>query len=352
MNRILFIDRDGTLVKEPHDFQIDAIDKIRLCTGVFAALQELLQAGFRLVMVSNQDGLGTPVFPLGSFQPAHNFILDMFASQGIRFSEIFICPHRVEDHCNCRKPLTGLLDAFIADNPLDMERCWVIGDRDSDRMLADNLGITWLPISPEHGWKEVAEAILRTPRKGSVSRVTKETNVRLSVLLDSVEESSVHTPIGFFSHMLEQVAKHGGFQLQVHATGDVEVDDHHLVEDCALALGEALKQALGDKHGIGRYGFTLPMDEALANLSMDICGRPFCEFNGKLDREFVGGMATEMVPHFFKSLSHGLGATMHISVTGENHHHMIESCFKALGRTLRQAMTVYGTELPSTKGIL
>jgi len=352
MNNVLFIDRDGTLVEEPDDFQVDKLAKIRLCTGVIAALQRLLQAGFQLVMVTNQDGLGTSSFPQADFQQTHDFILALFSSQGITFSNIFICPHTSFEHCGCRKPKTGLLDAFLQQNSINQSRSWVIGDRDSDRLLADNLGIAYLPISQTHDWPMVVEAILQQQRCAVVKRKTKETTISLTVNLDAQTPSEIDTPIAFFSHMLEQVAKHGGFNLQLTASGDTDVDDHHLIEDTAIALGEAIKKALGDKWGINRYGFTLPMDEALATVSLDLCGRPYCVFDSQFTREFVGGMATEMVPHFFNSLSYSLGATIHVQVQGDNHHHMIEACFKALGRALRQAICKTSNDLPSTKGVL
>ena len=352
MKNILFIDRDGTLVEEPADNQVDSLAKIRLCKGVIPALQHLSQAGFEFVMVSNQDGLGTASFPQTDFQPVQGFILELFASQGIIFSEIFICPHTSQDNCACRKPKTGLLEDYLQKIPINFDRSWVIGDRDSDRQLAENLGIAYLPISVNHDWKQVADVILTQSRQGVVTRKTKETAIDLTVTLDSDQPNVINTPIAFFSHMLEQIAKHGGFALQLTAEGDTEVDDHHLIEDTAIALGEALKMALGDKWGIDRYGFTLPMDESLATIAIDLSGRPFCKFEGKFTREFVGGMATEMVPHFFNSLSYSLGATIHIRVQGENHHHMIEACFKALGRALRQAIKQTSNSLPSTKGVL
>ena len=352
MKNVLFIDRDGTLVEEPTDNQVDSLAKIRLCKGVITALQRLSQANFQLVMVSNQDGLGTTSFPLTDFQPVHDFILELFTSQGIMFSEIFICPHTRLDNCACRKPKTGLLEAYLQETPINRNQSWVIGDRDTDRQLAANLGIAYLPISANHDWRKVTEAIINQARKSTVSRKTKETTIDLTLTLDSDEPNVINTPIAFFSHMLEQIAKHGGFNLQLTAEGDTDVDDHHLIEDTAIALGEALKIALRDKWGINRYGFTLPMDESLASVAIDLSGRPFCKFKGKFTREFVGGMATEMVPHFFNSLSYSLGATLHIDVKGQNHHHMIEACFKALGRALRQAIKQTGTDLPSTKGIL
>lgn len=352
MQNILFIDRDGTLVEEPNDNQVDDLAKIRLCSGVIPALLALIKAGFRLVMVSNQDGLGTPSFPQEDFQQSHDFILALFASQGIIFDDILICPHKAEDNCLCRKPKTALLDDFLQQREINRQRSWVIGDRDTDKLLANAVGLAYLPISKDHNWEKVTHTILKQTRMATVNRSTKETKIQLSVRLDSDETSVINTPIDFFSHMLEQVALHGGFQMKLDAMGDVNVDDHHLIEDTAITLGEALKKALGDKWGINRYGFTLPMDEALATVAIDICGRPFCMFDSHFTREFVGGMATEMVPHFFQSLAVSLGATIHVKVEGKNHHHMIEACFKALGRALNQAITKTRHALPSTKGVL
>lgn len=349
---ILFIDRDGTLVAEPADKQVDALEKIRLCPGVIRALLQLKQAGFQLVMVSNQDGLGTSSFPEVDFLTCQEFILDLFVSQGIVFDPIFICPHKEEDGCACRKPKTALLDDFIKNNPMNQQQSWVIGDRDTDRQLADNLGIAFLPVSESHGWPEIVQKILAKKRSSRIKRTTQETDIELSLSLDGNQEIAIETPIAFFSHMLHQIAKHGGFSMQLKAQGDVEVDDHHLIEDTAIVLGQGLKEALNDKWGIARFGFTLPMDESLAFVSLDLCGRSYCDFQGQFSREFVGGMATEMVPHFFKSLAHSLGATMHVQITGQNHHHMIEAGFKALGRALNQAIQQTGDSLPSTKGLL
>jgi imidazoleglycerol-phosphate dehydratase/histidinol-phosphatase len=352
MQKILLIDRDGTLVKEPDDFQVDALHKIQLCDGVIPALLDLIKAGFRLVMISNQDGLGTARFPQNAFQICHDFILQLLASQGIHFDCIFICPHFEEDNCSCRKPKTGLLDDYLQQYSIDLMRSWVIGDRPSDQQLAENLGVSFLPVSESNPWPSIAQTVLTQLRFAKITRQTKETAIKLMVSLDSQDPSKITTPIPFFTHMLEQVATHGGFSLTLDATGDVDVDDHHLIEDTALALGDAIKQALGNKWGITRFGFTLPMDESLASLAIDVCGRSFCSFQAPFTREWVGGMATEMVPHFFKSFADSLGATLHIKVDGENHHHMIEACFKALGRALRQAFHKTGNNLPSTKGIL
>lgn len=352
MQNFLLIDRDGTLIEEPFDNQVDSLDKIKLTSGVIPALLQLKKAGFKFIMVTNQNGIGTSSFPEEDFAICHEFILDLFTSQGVFFENIFICPHLPEDNCACRKPKTGLLDKWIKDTAINIPCSWVIGDRDSDKELASNLGIPFLPISKTHTWDKVADAILKTKRRANIRRTTKETTIELELTLDSNQPSSIQTSMPFFNHMLEQVAQHGGFSLILRAHGDVEIDDHHLIEDTAIVLGEALKEALGDKWGINRYGFTLPMDEALASIAIDISGRIFCEFKGQFTREFVGGMATEMVPHFFQSLASGLGATIHLQVTGNNHHHMIEACFKSLGRALRQACMKTDDMIPSTKGLL
>jgi imidazoleglycerol-phosphate dehydratase/histidinol-phosphatase len=353
MEHVLFIDRDGTLIEEPSDFQVDSPSKIRLSMHVIPALLALSKAGFQLVMISNQDGLGTTSFPQERFQECHEFILQLFASQGIYFNKIFICPHTVEDNCLCRKPKTGLLRDFLKNNLIDRTNSWVIGDRESDRELANNLDLLFLPINQNYGWNEIVQAILYRERTARIVRKTKETSLELTLQLDKSLGSEINSPIGFFSHMLEQIAKHGGFSLQLRAEGDLEVDDHHLVEDTAIALGQALKTTLGSKWGIARYGFTLPMDEALASVAIDLSGRGYCLFKGTFSREFVGGMATEMVPHFFHSFAQSLGATIHVQVEGKNHHHMIEACFKALGRALRQAcMRCCDSDVPSTKGVL
>ncbi|CAM4490691.1 MAG: Histidine biosynthesis bifunctional protein HisB [Legionella sp.] len=352
MQKILFIDRDGTLIEEPFDFQVDSLDKIKLTAGVIPALLQLKEAGFRFIMVSNQNGIGTDSFPEEDFSICHEFTLDLFSSQGIFFDSILVCPHMPEDNCLCRKPRTGLLDQFMKETAINLPSSWVIGDRDTDRELADNLGIKFLPVSEEHGWAQITQAILNQGRSATIQRKTKETEICLKVILDEDQKGAIATPLPFFNHMLEQIAKHGGFNLSLEAMGDVEVDDHHLIEDTAIALGEALKQALGDKWGINRYGFTLPMDESLASIAIDISGRGFCDFKTEFTREFVGGMATEMVPHFFQSLACALGATVHLQVSGTNHHHMVEACFKSLGRALRQACTKTNNAIPSTKGIL
>lgn len=354
--KVLFIDRDGTLVEEPDDFQVDSVDKIRLVAGVIPALLALQAAGYRFIMVSNQDGLGTASFPQADFDAAQSHILHLFASQGIEFDDIFICPHFADDGCDCRKPRTGLLTRYLAQTSLDTGASAVIGDRPNDAELANRLALRSFLIADngnfEQSWPGVCNAILAATRKATVERKTRETSIRITINLDLEEPINIRTGIGFFDHMLEQIAKHGGFSLQLECGGDLEVDEHHTVEDSAICLGTALKQALGDKRGIGRYGFLLPMDESEAQVALDLSGRGNFAFTGEFPRESVGGLPTELVVHFFQSLAAALGAALHIQVTGDNAHHMIEACFKAVGRTLRQAIRREGVTLPSTKGSL
>ncbi len=352
----LFLDRDGTLNEEPPDEQVDSLEKIRLMPGVVPALLELKRAGFAFVMVTNQDGLGTPSLPSENFERAHRFILELFASQGIEFDAVFICPHFKREKCACRKPKPGMVQEYMDAHPIDAARSYMIGDRDTDLEFAANLGIQGLRVrlngDAQETWPEVARRILGAARRARVLRKTKETEVTLEVDLSREGPSSVSTGLGFFDHMLEQIAKHGGFALELKCTGDLNVDEHHTVEDCALALGSALREALGDKRGIARYGFLLAMDEAEAQVALDISGRPHFLWEGRFNRERVGDVPTELVPHFFRSLAESLGAALHLSVRGENTHHMIESCFKGVGRSLRQAIRLEGAELPSTKGVL
>jgi imidazoleglycerol-phosphate dehydratase/histidinol-phosphatase len=352
--RILFVDRDGTLIEEPADHQVDSLEKIRFMPGVFAALTELKRRGLRLVMVTNQDGLGTASFPRPTFEAPHEFILQAFRSQGIEFDAVFVCPHFQADGCECRKPKTGLVQDYIRDADVDLEGSAMIGDRETDLQFARNLGLRGLLVrtngSDSETWPEVVRSL--TARRAQVDRRTKETDIKVRVDLDATAPIQVVTGIGFFDHMLEQLAKHGGFALELTCQGDLQIDEHHTVEDCALAVGEALRRALGTKVGIARYGFLLPMDEAEAKVAIDLSGRALARFEGRFNREQVGGLPTELVPHFFHSLAESLRAAVHVSVTGENSHHMIEACFKGVGRALRQAFRRESDELPTTKGVL
>jgi imidazoleglycerol-phosphate dehydratase / histidinol-phosphatase len=354
--RVIFVDRDGTLVDEPPDEQVDTLEKIRLLPSVIPALLELKRAGFIFVMVTNQDGLGTASLPRDKFDEAHEFIMTLFASQGIEFEAVFICPHYKRENCTCRKPDVGMVKDFIAANPIDRAHSYMIGDRDTDLQFAANLGIAGLRVLT-HGteaetWPAVVRRILGAARHAHVQRTTKETDVVVDVDLAREGPSSVSTGLGFFDHMLEQIARHGGFALTLNCRGDLHIDEHHTIEDCALAMGSALRQALGDKRGIARYGFLLAMDEAEAQVALDLSGRPYFVWEGRFNRDRVGDLPTELVPHFFRSLTETLGAALHLSVRGENTHHMVESCFKGVGRTLRQAIRLEGHELPSTKGVL
>ena len=317
-------------------------------------MNELQRHGYRFVMVTNQDGLGTSSFPQADFDAAQDFVLEAFRSQQITFDAVLICPHRADAGCTCRKPGTALLEPYLKTHELDRSRSAVIGDRDSDMALAERLQLRGVRVQLGGGagtsWPAVVQALLA--RHAEVKRETQETRIGVRVELDSAAPVRARTGIGFFDHMLEQLAKHGGFALELDCQGDLAVDEHHTVEDCALALGEALRAALADKRGLARYGFVLPMDETLAQVSVDLSGRPFAQFSGTFARESVGGLPTELVPHFFRSLSEGLRAAVHVQVGGENTHHMIESCFKGVGRSLRQAIRLEGTELPTTKGLL
>ncbi len=355
MTKILFIDRDGTLIEEPADKQVDALHKVRLMPDVISALRRLQDRGFRLVMISNQDGLGTSSFPQADFDACQEHVLALFSSQGVYFDEIFICPHLAEDGCDCRKPRTGLLTRFLASNEIDTSLSAVIGDRETDMALAEKLGIRGLQVGTAQAslsWDDICVALTPGARTGQAKRGTRETTVQVNVNLDATAPSRIDTGIGFYDHMLEQIAKHGGFSLEVQCLGDLQVDEHHTIEDTALTIGKALRIALGDKRGIARFGFQLPMDESEARVSLDLSGRPFLVFDGSFPRDRVGQMPTELVEHFFRSLADSLGATLHVSVKGSNAHHMVEACFKAVGRALRQAIHQEGNELPSTKGVL
>lgn len=354
MNRkLLFVDRDGCLIEEPADEQIDTFEKLALLPDVVPALLRCVGAGYELVMVTNQDGLGTERFPQADFDGPQALLLRMLASQGVTFREVLIDRSLPQDGLETRKPGTGLVRHFLADDGWSRVASAMVGDRESDLQFAANLGVRGLRVGPQGmGWMDVAHLLCDAPRTAVVSRDTRETRIRVRVDLDAAADPEIRTGIGYFDHMLEQIGKHGGFALRLTCEGDLHVDEHHTVEDSALALGQALRQALGDKRGIARYGFTLPMDEALASAAMDLSGRPWFEFQGSFPRERVGELSTEMVPHFFRSLCESLGANLHLSVRGENAHHMVEGCFKAVARTLRQAVRREGDGLPSTKGTL
>ena len=357
MKRILFIDRDGTLVEEPHDEQVDALDKIRFKPGVFRWLSFLREkTDFLFVMVSNQDGLGTPAFPEDTFWPAHNFILQALEGEGITFDDILIDNHFPEDNAPTRKPQTGLVEKYLNNTEYDIDGSYVIGDRDTDRRFAENIGCRALILGTPStlNWQQVAETIFAGERTAEVRRTTKETDIHVRLMLHATGLSDISTGLGFFDHMLEQIARHGQIDLTIHTRGDLHVDEHHTIEDTALALGECLQQALGSKRGIERYGFSLPMDDCHAHVCLDFGGRPWLIWRTAFQRERIGDVPTEMFFHFFKSLSDAARMNLYIEADGDNEHHKAEAIFKALARALRNAVRrdVYHYELPSTKGLL
>ena len=354
---VLFVDRDGTLIEEPEDFQIDRFEKLRFVAGVIPALLRLRDAGYQFVMVSNQDGLGTAAYPQEDFDGPHELMMRVFQSQGIVFRDVLIDRSLPAENAPTRKPGIGLALHLVRDRGIDWARSAMVGDRESDNGFARNLGVRAFQLRTaqfggDWDWPMIAHALVDAPRTAIVQRDTRETRVRVSIDLDRVAEPEVRTGLGFFDHMLEQVGKHGGFALELDCQGDLHIDEHHTIEDSALALGQALREALGDKRGIGRYGFTLPMDETLASAALDFSGRAYFVFDGSFQRERVGDMPTELVPHFFRSLCETAGLNLNLRVEGDNDHHKVEACFKVLARALRQALRREGRELPSTKGAL
>lgn len=352
MKKALFIDRDGTIIREPEDEQIDSLEKLEFVPGAIGALSSLAKLDFVLVMVSNQDGLGTPSFPEEDFHPAHNKMLKTLEGEGVVFDEILIDRSFPQDNAPTRKPRTGLLTAYM-DGSYDLAASFVIGDRESDMELARNLGATGLKLG-ELSWAEIAARVRASERRCTVSRKTAETDISICVDLDGGLESFSDTGLKFFDHMLDQLPHHGGISLQVRCKGDLDVDEHHTVEDVGIALGEALKTALGDKRGIDRYGFALPMDESRAMVLLDLGGRSELVWDVHFTREYVGDVPTEMFRHFFKSMSDAMKANLYVKAEGENNHHIAEAVFKAFARSLRQAVRrdVFKGELPSSKGLL
>ena len=356
MKRILFIDRDGTLIEEPADEQIDAFEKLKFTKGVFRNLHFIREhTDFEFVMVSNQDGLGTDAFPEDTFWPVHNFILQTLEGEGITFDEILIDPHFPEDNAPTRKPNTGLVEKYMNDLEYDIANSYVIGDRETDRKFAENIGCKALILSDEGmSWDKICELLFAGERTAEVRRTTKETDIHIKVNLDGTGKCDISTGLGFFDHMLEQIGKHGSIDLLIHTKGDLEVDEHHTIEDTAIALGECILTALGNKRGIERYGYCLPMDDCLCSVALDFGGRPWLVWDAEFTREKIGEMPTEMFLHFFKSLSDAAKMNLNIKAEGQNEHHKIEGIFKALARSLKMAVRrdIYHYELPSTKGML
>lgn len=352
MTRAIFVDRDGTIIAEPEDEQVDSLEKLSFVPGAISALKALTGLGFELVMVTNQDGLGTAAFPEEDFYPAQNFMLRTLEGEGVVFDDILIDRHFPEDNSPCRKPGTGMFTKYL-DGSYGLSGSYVIGDRDSDMELARNLGAKGLKIG-QLSWDEIVRTIRATERSATVERKTAETDIRIRVDLDGKGESSVDSGLKFFDHMLNQLIHHGGLSLELSCKGDLEVDEHHTMEDVGIALGEAIRLALGDKRGINRYGFALPMDESRAIVLLDFGGRSELVWDVVFTREMVGDVPTEMFKHFFKSLCDSLRCNLYIQARGENNHHLIEGVFKAFSRTIRQAAArnVFSYDLPSSKGLL
>lgn len=370
--RAIFIDRDGTIIKEPADEQIDSLEKLEFVPGVISALGKVVGQGYELVMVSNQDGLGTPSFPENTFWPAHQKMLDTLSGEGIFFDAQLIDRHFPEDNAPTRKPGTGMLTKYM-DGSYDLQRSFVIGDRASDMELAHNLGAQGILLqTPEWAeenvgeeirkdivlatphWSEIAERIRRTERRAEIRRKTAETDIHVVVDLDGAGETRIDTGLKFYDHMLSQLPHHAGISLTAVCHGDLEVDEHHTMEDVAIAIGEAIYEALGAKRGIERYGFVLPMDESRAMVLLDFGGRADFSWDVDFTREYIGDTPTEMFRHVFQSLCVAMRCNLQISAKGENQHHLIEGVFKAFARALRAAIhrNVFSYDLPSSKGML
>ncbi len=369
--KILFIDRDGTLVIEPPvDYQLDSLDKLEFYPKVFRNLGFIRsKLDFEFVMVTNQDGLGTSSFPENTFWPAHHLILKTFAGEGIIFDRILIDKSFPEDNAPTRKPRTGMLTEYINNPEYDMTGSFVIGDRATDVELAKNLGCKAIYLQDSNedlkekglddycslfttDWDRITEFLFAGERTAEIRRTTKETDIYISMNLDGNGSCNISTGLGFFDHMLEQIGKHSGINLTIQVNGDLAVDEHHTIEDTAIALGECFHRALGNKRGIERYGYTLPMDDCLCQVCLDFGGRSWLVWNANFKREKIGEMPTEMFLHFFKSLSDGAKMNLNIKAEGENEHHKIEGIFKALARSIKMAIKrdIYQYNLPSTKG--
>lgn len=374
MRRALFVDRDGTIIVEPPvDYQVDSLEKLEFVPGVISALKSISELDFELVMATNQDGLGTPSFPEESFHPAHNKMLKTLAGEGVVFADQLIDRSFPEDNAPTRKPRTGMFGKYLS-GEYDLANSYVVGDRLTDVELAWNLGAKAILLqSKEVGeqmlqgkeyaaccvlvsddWWDVAELLRRTERRAEVVRSTRETDIRIALDLDGMGESKIDTGLKFFDHMLDQIPHHSGISLEVSCKGDLEVDEHHTMEDVAIALGEAIRTALGSKRGIDRYGFVLPMDECQAMVLLDFGGRADFVWSVPFTRERVGDVPTEMFKHFFKSMCVSMQCNLHIEAKGENNHHLIEGVFKAFARALKMAIRrdVFSYELPSSKGVL
>jgi len=371
MKRVLFIDRDGTLIIEPPDEQIDSLEKLEFYPGAISWLSKIAyESDFELVMVTNQDGLGTERFPEETFWPAHSKMLKTLENEGITFSKIFIDRSFSHENKSTRKPGTGMLQEFFS-TEYDLKNSFVIGDRLTDVELAKNMDCKAIFINDGSlssnvkesnlteycaltttSWKDICALLTKPNRIASIKRTTKETDIAIELNLDGSGKSSINTGLAFFDHMLDQLARHGNLDLAISVKGDLHIDEHHTIEDTALALGEAFIQALGNKRGIERYGFLLPMDDCLAQVAIDFGGRPWLVWDAEFKREKIGEMPTEMFLHFFKSFSDTAKCNLNIKAEGTNEHHKIESIFKAFAKAIKMAIRKEGNELPSTKGML
>lgn len=349
--KLLLIDRDGTIIIEPQDTkQVNGLKQMSFLPNVISNLKKLYNNGFQIIVASNQDRLGTIYNTIENYEEINNKIIEILESEGIKIFDWLTCPHVPEDDCNCRKPKIGIVDKYIG--KIDTEKSVMIGDRDTDVEFAKNLGIVGYQITDTFGWNEIANEILS--RKAETSRKTKETEISVKINLDGTGKSEINTGLNFLNHMLDQIAKHGKFDLDIHCKGDLEVDEHHTIEDVAIALGEVYKKALGDKKGLERFASEkiVPLDEAISYVSIDISARPFCKFDAKFDREYCGDVPTEMISHFFQSFATSACVTLHIKIEGENTHHKIESCFKSFAKCLHDASRISGSGVVSTKGVL
>lgn len=363
MKKVLFIDRDGTLVIEPPvDLQLDSLEKLEFYPGVFQWLSRIVrELDYEIVMVTNQDGLGTSSFPEETFWPAQNKILEAFTNEGVDFDEIYIDKSFPEDNAPTRKPRTGLLNKYLYGNYC-LEDSFVIGDRASDIELAKNLNAQGIFIGNENmpdavlsttNWREIYQFLKSNPRRAKRVRKTSETDIAVEINLDGNGPSIISTGLGFFDHMLTQISKHGSMELSIEVKGDLEIDEHHTIEDVAITLGETFAQALGAKKGIQRYGFLLPMDDCLAQVAIDFGGRPWLVWDAEFTREMIGDVPTEMFMHFFKSFSDGAKCNLNIKAEGSNEHHKIESIFKSFAKAIKMAVEKTNNySIPSTKGIL
>ena len=362
MKKVLFIDRDGTIIKEPHDEQIDSFEKLEFLPDAITSLSKIArETDYELVMVSNQDGLGTETFPVENFLPVQNLILKILKNEGVEFKEIFIDSSRPEDNAPTRKPGTAMLVKYLSQG-IDLDSSFVIGDRLTDIQLAENIGCKAIYINslpaPDAAltttdWNEIYKFLRLAPRTANIARKTLETQIEIYINLDGSGKSSVSTGIGFFDHMLEQIPKHSDIDLEIKAIGDLDVDEHHTIEDIGIALGEAVLKALGGKKGIARYGFTLPMDDALSTVALDFGGRPWLIWDVYLKTEKIGNIPSEMFFHFFKSFTDSAKCNLNITVDGDNEHHKIEAVFKAFAKALKMAVQQTDNyKIPSTKGAL